>query len=469
MRPLPRKAVPSRSCSSRREWLRQSGGGAGMLALASLLGTRSGLGSGPHVKRRAKSVIWCFMYGGPSGIDLFDRKPELDRSDGQSFAGASELKTFSGKVGPLMKSPFAFAPHGKSGREVSEVCPGIAQHVDRIAFLNSCHVETNVHDQALFQVNTGLTRLGFPSAGSWITYGLGTENENLPGFIVMYDPRGIPVGGSPLWSSGFLPRTHGGTVFRTGDSPLLNLERPGILSPAARRRQLDLVLAMHRDHLEERPGDRHIAERIESFELAYRMQMEAPAAVDLSQEPDETRRLYGMDAPESRTYGAQLLMARRLVERGVRFVQVYSGGINSEWDSHSKLDENHRARALETDAPVAGLLTDLERSGLLDETLVIWGGEFGRMPFTEGGGGRDHNPHGFLMWMAGGGIKGGTSHGQTDEIGFRAVSDPVSIHDFHATVLHLLGIDHTRLTYRHDGRDFRLTDVAGEVIRDVVA
>lgn len=466
-------------CWTRRDYLARSGSGFGLIGLAALLGETDSLAAQvsdaskaelrPGPVARAKSVIWCFMYGGPSGIDLFDYKPELVRHHGKPFDGASELQTFSGKVGPLMRPPFEFQRHGQSGQAVSELYSNIAKHVDSIAFLKSCHVETNVHDQALFQVNTGMTRLGFPSAGSWITYGLGSENRNLPGYIVMYDPRGIPVGGAPLWSSGFLPSIHGGTVFRPGASPILNLRRPVEMSGAAQRRQLDLVAAMNSDHRSQRPGEDALDARIKSFELAFRMQAEAPSAVDLSDETEETKRLYGIHDPVSRSYGTQLLMARRLVERGCRMVQVYSGGTNSDWDSHSKLEINHRLRARETDAPIAGLLADLKRLGLLDQTLVIWGGEFGRLPMSEGGGGRDHNPHGFLMWMAGGGVRGGTSYGATDEIGFRAAETPVSVHDVHATILHLLGLDHTALTYRHNGRHFRLTDVSGNVIHDILA
>ena len=464
---------------SRREFLACTGGGFGLLGLAALLDEQvsqaaqlagdSAALPATHFAPRARSVIWCFMYGGPSGIDLFDHKPELEKHHGRSYAGAAELTTFSGKVGPLMRPPFEFQRYGQCGQPVSELYPNVAQHVDSIAFLKSCQVETNVHDQALFQLNSGVTRLGFPSAGSWITYGLGSENRNLPGYVVMYDPRGIPVGGEPLWSSGFLPSVHTGTVFRAGPSPILNLERPDGVSAPAQRRQLDLIASMNDDHRRVRPGEEDLEARIKSFELAFRMQTEAPEAADLSNETEETKRLYGMQELESRTYGSQLLMARRLVERGVRIVQVYSGGTNSDWDSHSKIGVNHRLRARETDAPIAGLLADLKRLGLLDETLVIWGGEFGRLPMSQGGEGRDHNPHGFLMWMAGGGVQGGISYGETDEIGFRAAVNPVSIHDIHATILHLLGVDHTRLTYRHNGRDFRLTDVAGNVINEILA
>jgi Protein of unknown function (DUF1501) len=464
---------------NRRQFLERAGGGFGMLGLAGLLDQLSLLASeaapaGPlqpratHFPAKAKAVVWCFMYGGPSGIDLFDPKPELDRNHGKPF-GKGEVMTFSGRLGPLMKSPFTFKPYGQCGHPVAEVYSHIAEHVDDIAFLKSCHVETNVHDQALFQVNTGLTRLGFPSAGSWVTYGLGSENQNLPGYIVMHDPRGMPVGGPPLWSAGFLPNSHQGTVFRLGSSPILNLTRPDVMSEKAQRHQLDLLAEINTEHHRAHPAEADLLGRIASFELAYRMQMTAPDAVDISKETDETKELYGIDTPASRVYGTQCLMARRLVERGVRFIQIYSGGVASEWDSHDNLATNHRLRCQETDVPIAGLLTDLKRRGLLASTLVIWGGEFGRLPMSQGGDGRDHNPHGFLMWMAGGGTKGGVSYGETDEIGFKAAGDPVSIHDIHATILHLLGLDHKRLTYFHNGRDFRLTDVAGNVIERILA
>ena len=468
---------------NRRQFLQRAGGGCGILGLVGLLDQLGLLAAdtvptqkigaplqlrAPHFPPRARSVIWRFMYGGPSAIDLFDQKPELDKSHGKKFEGKGFM-TFSGQLGPLLKSPFAFKRYGQCGQTVSEVYSHVAEHVDDIAFIKSCHIETNVHDQALFQANTGLTRLGFPSAGSWVTYGLGSHNQNLPGYIVMHDPRGMPVGGPPLWSSGFLPNSHQGTVFRLGASPILNLNRPEGMSATAQRRQLDLLAGMNGEHQREHPAEADLLGRIASFELAYRMQMTAPDAVDISQESVETKALYGIDNPLSRTYGTQLLMARRLVERGVRFIQVYSGGVASEWDSHDKLAVNHKLRAQETDVPIAGLLTDLKRQGLLDNTLVIWGGEFGRLPMSQGGDGRDHNPHGFLMWMAGGGVKGGVSYGETDEIGFKATADPVSIHDIHATVLHLLGLDHQKLTYLHNGRAFRLTDVAGNVIQKIIA
>ncbi len=469
--------------TNRRQFLQKAGAGFGAVALAAMLDqlglTKAGAGitaaganpmlpKPPHFAPRARAVILCFMNGGPSAMDLFDPKPELDRCDGMKM-DKGPLVTFSKKVGPLMKSPFRFERYGVCGQPVSELYPNVARHVDDLAFIKSCHVETNVHDQALFQANTGMTRLGYPSAGSWLTYGLGSENQNLPGFIVMHDPRGMPVGGPPLWSSGFLPNAYQGTIFNEGASPIMDLQRPAQMSETAQRRQLDFIGEMNARHQAQHPAEADLLGRISSFELAYRMQTAAPDAVDLSQESAAVKRLYGLDRRESRTYGAQLLMARRLVERGVRFVQAYNGGAPEDWDAHENVALNHRKRCLETDIPIAGLLTDLKQRGLLDSTLVIWGGEFGRLPITETNGGRDHNPYGYLLWMAGGGIKGGTSIGATDEVGYRAAEDPVSIHDVHATILALFGLDHTKLTYSHDGREFRLTDVSGEVIRRIIA
>jgi hypothetical protein len=469
---------------SRRHFLQRAGAGFGAVALAALMeqwglsrasAATTAASSGnpllpkqPPLPARAKSVIWCFMNGGPSAMDLFDPKPELDRCDGMAM-NKGPITTFSKKVGPLMKSPFKFDRYGDSGHSVSELYPNIAKHVDDIAFIKSCHVETNVHDQALFQANTGVTRLGNPSAGSWLTYGLGSENQNLPGFIVMHDPRGMPVGGPPLWSSGFLPNAYQGTIFHEGANPIMDIQRPADVSASAQRRQLDFIAGMNARHQAAHPADTKFQGRISNFELAYRMQTAAPDAVDLAQESDATKTLYGIDREESRTYGSQLLMARRLVERGVRFIQAYNGGAPEDWDAHENVALNHRKRCGETDMPIAGLLTDLKQRGLLDSTLVIWGGEFGRLPITETKGGRDHNPYGYLLWMAGGGIKGGSSIGETDEIGYRAAVDPVSIHDVHATILALFGLDHTKLTYFHEGREFRLTDVSGELIRKIMA
>ncbi len=458
--------------ATRRDFLARAGGGLGLLALADMLGApacaadepRSGTAHPPrqpHFTPRAKSVIWLFMEGAPSAVDLFDPKPELDRNHGKRI----KIDVFNGNPGPLMKSPFAFKRHGQSGAWVCEKYPNVARHVDDFAFIKSCFTESNDHVPALYQMNTGVARAGLPTAGAWITYGLGSENRNLPGFVVLGNAQGIK--GGPLnWSAGFLPTTYQGTLFRPRGSPLLNLRRPKDVADEDQRAQLDLLGRLNREHLGRHEGEPDLGARIQSFELAYRMQAEAVDLVDFSQETRQTQRLYGLHNGASRSFGGKCLMARRLVERGVRFVQVYSDG---EWDAHSDLAGNHSGHCAATDAPIHGLLTDLKRRGLFDSTLVIWGGEFGRMPVSQGGNGRDHNPRGFLVWMAGGGIKGGTSHGESDEIGYRAAVDPVTVHDLHATMLHLLGIDHKRLTYMHNGRRYRLTDVAGNVLTKILA
>ncbi|GMU91887.1 MAG: hypothetical protein AMXMBFR4_09450 [Candidatus Hydrogenedentota bacterium] len=465
----------SRAVTTRRDFLKLSGAGFGMLGLAGLLQAQSA--EGPFLPKsgqfpaKAKSVIFLFMYGGPSAVDLFDRKPDLDKFHGKMLDWKGELNLFSPNPGPLMRSPYAFKQYGQCGAWVSEKYSALAQCVDDIAFIKSCYCESNNHAPALFQMNTGFIRVGFPSIGSWLTYGLGTENQNLPGYIVMYDPRGGPIGGPQNWGSGFLPSSFQATPLRSTGSPILNLTRKRGLTAEQQRAQLDLLAQLNHEHLTSHPGEANLAARIESFELAYRMQMSAPEAVDISKESEETKALYGVDREVSRHFGSQLLIARRLVERGVRFIQVYSGGGHQQdsWDAHNGLTENHDMHCAETDVPMAGLLTDLKRRGLLDSTLVVWGGEFGRMPVSQNGVGRDHNPEGFLMWMAGGGVKGGTSYGETDEVGYRAAVDPVSVHDLHATILALTGIDHERLTYHHNGRDFRLTDVSGQVIRKILA
>lgn len=465
----------SRAVTTRRDFLKLSGAGFGMLGLAGLLQAEAA--EGPFLPKsgqfpaKAKSVIFLFMYGGPSAVDLFDPKPELDKFHGKMLDWKGELNLFSPNPGPLMRSPYGFKQYGQCGAWVSEKYPALAQCVDDIAFIKSCYCESNNHAPALFQMNTGFIRVGFPSIGSWLTYGLGTENQNLPGYIVMYDPRGGPIGGPQNWGSGFLPSSYQATPLRSTGSPILNLTRKRGLTGEQQRAQLDLLAQLNDEHLRSHPGEADLAARIETFELAYRMQLSAPEAVDISNESEDTKALYGLDRDVSRYFGSQLLIARRLVERGVRFIQVYSGGGHQQdsWDAHNGLTENHDMHCAETDVPMAGLLTDLKRRGLLDSTLVVWGGEFGRMPVSQNGVGRDHNPEGFLMWMAGGGVKGGTSYGETDEVGYRAAVDPVSVHDLHATILALTGIDHERLTYHHNGRDFRLTDVSGHVIRKILA
>jgi hypothetical protein len=474
---------------TRREFLRRVGNGFGMIALAGLLQEERLLAGAPateaprnplapkppHFPARAKSVIWLFMNGGPSQIDTWDYKPELARCDGKELKGFDKnTGFFTDQVGPLMKSPFKFQQHGQCGAWVSELFPNMARHVDKMAFLHSCYTDSNNHSPALLKINTGMSRMGFPCFGAWVTYGLGTVSQNLPAFVVMYDTlgRGLPKGYAQNWGAGFLPSIYQGTALKAQGAPISNLTRSTDMTTAQQRAQLDLVATLNRHRLERTREDSDLVARIESFELAYRMQMTAPEALDLKSESHATQKLYGLDNPKCAHFAKQCLMARRLVERGVRTVQIYSGGTENEksWDGHTNIVENHTGFARETDIPIAGLLTDLQSRGLLESTLVIWGGEFGRLPLVQKGGtGRDHNPHAFTTWMAGGGVKGGTRYGQTDEIGHKAAVDKVSINDLHATILHLLGIDHTRLTYRSNGRDFRLTDVAGRMIKEILA
>lgn len=482
-------ASPSASFASRRDFLRLTGQGFGSLALAGLF-QQAGLVSAAdppnlmlsrpgHFPAKAKSVIWLFMNGGPSQVDTWDYKPELEKRDGQTLENFdSSTGFFFEQVGPIMKSPFKFTQHGNSGTWVSEIFPEMAKHVDDMAFIHSCFTETNNHSPALFQINTGMNRMGFPSVGSWVTYGLGTENQNLPGFIVMYDTlgRGLPKGYAQNWGAGFLPGVLQGTALNAQGAPIDNLERPADLTDARQRRQLDLLKSLNQHHLAAFAEEQELATRIESFELAYRMQMEAPEALDYDSEPANIKALYGIDNEKCTHFAKQCLMARRLVERGVRFVQIYSGGEENEksWDGHMDIATNHRGFAAETDVPIAGLLADLKQRGLLESTLVVWCGEFGRLPLVQRPpgstqSGRDHNPHAFTTWMAGGGVKPGVHYGETDEIGHKAAANRVSVNDLHATLMHLVGFDHERLTYRYNGRDFRLTDVAGQVVKDIIA
>lgn len=483
-------APPSPAFSSRREFLRRAGNGFGSLALAGLL-DQAGFRAQPasaavdvrnplapriaHFPTKAKSVIWLFMNGGPSQVDTWDYKPELNKRDGQELEGFDKnTGFFTEQVGPVMKSPYKFARHGECGAWVSEIFPKMAEHVDKMAFVYSCWTDSNNHSPALFKINTGMTRMGFPCLGAWVTYGLGSESQNLPAFVAMYDTlgRGIPKGHAQNWGAGFLPSIYQGTALKPQGAPIDDLYRSAEMTEEQQRAQLDLVAKLNRRQLEQTPGEADLAARIESFELAYRMQMAAPEALDIEKESVATQQLYGLDNPKSTHFAKQCLIARRLVERGVRFVQIYSGGMENEksWDGHQNIVANHTGFAAETDTPIAGLLTDLASRGLLESTLVIWGGEFGRLPIVQKGGtGRDHNPHAFTYWLAGGGVKGGTLYGQTDDIGHKAVVDRVSVNDLHATILHLLGLDHKRLTYRHNGRDFRLTDVAGNVVQEILA
>lgn len=476
--------------TNRRQLLSQAGGGMGMLALASLLADQglvsplsaatsdaaiNPLAAKPaHFPAKAKNVIWLFMNGGPSQVDTWDYKPELEKRDGKELEGFDKnTGFFTGNVGPLMKSPFKFAQHGQSGTWVSEIFPHLAKQADDMAFMHSCFTDSNNHSPALFMMNTGMARMGFPCVGSWVTYGLGSESQDLPSFIAMSDPlgRGLPKGYSQNWGAGFLPSVYQGTWLKPQGDPIDNLNRPAEMNAAQQRSQLDLLAKLNKHHLQG-SGDAEFAARIESFELAYRMQQTAPEAIDIEREPEHIHTLYGTRGDKCKHFAKQCLMARRLVERGVRFVQIYSGGMDNElsWDGHADIAKNHRGFAQETDQPIAALLADLKQRGLLDSTLVIWGGEFGRLPIVQKGGtGRDHNPHAFTVWMAGGGVKAGYHHGATDEIGYRAVENRVSVNDLHATILALLGLEHTKLTFRLNGRDFRLTDVAGKVVAEMIA
>ncbi len=477
------------SLINRREILRRAGGGAGLLALAGLfqdsgllLPSAQAAANNPlaprpsHFPGRAKSVIWLFMNGGPSQVDTWDYKPELAKQDGKELAGFDK-KTgfFTEAVGPLMKSPFDWKQHGQSGTWVSDLFPHMARHADKMAFIHSCHTQSNNHSPALFMINTGSTRMGSPCVGSWMTYGLGSESRNLPAFVVMSDPldRGLPKGQASNWGAGFLPSVYQGTWLRPKGNPIDNLQRPSVMEDSDQRAQLDLLATLNRQQLGHSAVESELSARIESFELAYRMQTAAPEAFDIQGESQSLKELYGLDQKHCSHFAAQCLMARRMVERGVRCVQIYSGGMDNQrsWDGHEDIVGNHRGFARETDQPIAGLLADLEQRGLLDETLVVWGGEFGRLPISQKGKnpGRDHNPHAFTYWMAGGGVQGGVHFGETDELGHKAAVDKVSVNDLHATLLHLLGFDHERLTYFHNGRNFRLTDVAGEVVKKILA
>ncbi|GIW91265.1 MAG: hypothetical protein KatS3mg109_1697 [Pirellulaceae bacterium] len=481
----------------RRQWLQQAGAGCGWLGLigllwdeqrrqaqaASPLGKRALNPMAPqptHFPAKAKHVIWIFINGGPSHVDTWDYKPALEKWHGKSIREFDpDFKNttgfFKNAVGSLMKSPFRFSPRGECGKMVSEIFPYLGEHVDKMAFIHSGFTESNNHSPALFMMNTGFPRMGYPCVGAWVTYGLGSESQNLPGFVVMTDPkgRGLPKGHAANWSAGFLPGVYQGTHLRPAGQPIENLVPPAELAGPLQRAQLDLLRSMNQYEAARLPGDEELAARIESFELAFRMQAAAPEAIDIENETEATHRLYGVGRPECDHFARQCLVARRLIERGVRFVQIYSGGMENQrsWDGHADIQGNHAQFAGETDQPVAGLLQDLAQRGLLEETLVIWCGEFGRLPVAQIGDkpGRDHNPHCFTAWLAGGGVRGGVSYGESDEIGYRAEVNRVHINDLHATILHLLGIDHTRLTFKYNGRQFRLTDVGGKVIDAILA
>ncbi len=488
----------------RRQFLWEMGGGFAGVALNAILqgegffGGRANaataasavnplLAHPPHLPTKAKSCIFLFMFGGPSQLDLFDYKPELQKRDGQTIDNEFRRNTKTKAV--LQASRRTFRQHGQSGLWCSDAFPKISQHMDKLALIKSMFSDSFAHGSALLQMNSGRILQGHPSVGAWLSYGLGTLNENLPGYVVMLDPRGGPTTGAPNWSSGYMPAVHQGTVLRTSGEPILDLKPAPGTSTAMQRREIDFINSLNTKHQDQRSGYSELQARIASYELAFRLQSTAPEALDLSREDPRTLEMYGINQPKPdwhtfaqgpAPFGRQCLIARRLVERGVRFVQLYSGGGGAggqnTWDGHHGIEENLKIHCPEVDQPIAALLTDLEQRGLLDETLVVWGGEFGRMPVSEtfntGGkpGGRDHNPKGFTYWMAGGGIKPGTSFGETDELGEGAVIDRCHLRDLHATLLHLMGLDHKHLSYFYGGLNNKLTGVLdAEVIRGIVA
>ena len=428
----------------------------------------------PQFPARAKSVIFLMMNGAPSQVDTFDYKPELAKYAGKELPkGKDYINSGNRKVGFLTPAWRDFKPGGESGLLISDYFPKVREHADKLCVLNSCHTDSHAHGSALVAMNTGKTLIGRPSLGSWSVYGLGSENADLPGYVVILDKRGGPISGQPNWSSGFMPATYSGTLFRPVGDPILDLKGPEHITAKVQREQLDLLAKINQQHLAQRPGGDELAARIDSYELAYRMQSATPEAVDLSQESAETLKMYGVGQKPTDEYGRNCLIARRLVERGVRFIQLYSGGghLEETWDAHESIEKNHGQHGAEVDQPISALLTDLDQRGMLDDTLVVWGGEFGRMPLSEGpdAPGRNHNPYGFSMWMAGGGVKGGMNYGATDELGFEAVENKVHLHDLHATILHIMGLDHESLSYFHQGRDETLTDVGGKVVHDILA
>jgi hypothetical protein len=457
---------------SRRDFTKGALCGFGSLALTCMLRNEelSAESSPPPASGKAKSVIFLFMAGGPSHIETFDPKPLLNELDGQprpaSF-GKAEYQ-FIQNDAKLLGSFAKFKRHGESGIEVSDLFPHCAKCIDDIAVMRSCHGDVVVHSAAQYELFTGRVTPGYPSMGSWVVYGLGNESESMPSYVVIPDPDGALEAGQPMYANGFLPAAHQPTMFRPGERPILNLNLPVGASPAARKKTLELIRELNEATLS--PEDHELAARIRSYELAFRMQSEAPEVFDLSTESQETLNLYGVGVEPTHDYGRRCLLARKLVEAGVRFTVVVSGGGpgSLQWDAHKDIKENHQRMAVETDKAIAGLLTDLRRRGLLDTTLVLWGGEFGRSPEAQGGKGRDHHNKGFTMWMAGGGVQGGQVVGATDEIGLRAIENPCHFRDIHTTILHQLGFDQDELTYQHLGRAERLTQIHGKVIRQII-
>ncbi len=455
----------------RRAFLGRSLGCLAGLALADLMGGRgAALGTAgpsiapggplapkaPHFDPKAKAVICLFQHGGPSQMDLFDPKPLLNKFNGKPYEGELEVH-FHTQSGKVLGTPYQFAKRGRSGMELSELLPHTSGIVDEITLVRSMMTESVDHEQALRMIHSGRTTSGRPAWGAWVLYGLGTERSDLPAYVVLSDPGGMPIDGIQNWTSGFLPAVYQGTQFRAGAAPVFNLKTPEGVSPAARENQLRLIDQINRDHLSRHPANQELAARIENFELAARMQTSVPGVLDVDSEPEHIKKLYGMDKPATAEYARRCIIARRLVERGVRFVQLYMAG--QPWDTHDKNAARLKDLTARTDQPSAALVLDLKQRGLLDSTIVMWGGEFGRLPISQGADGRDHNRHAFSIWLAGGGFKRGHLHGATDDFGYRAVSDVVRVPDLHATLLHALGLDHARLNFFHDGIQDTLTDV----------
>lgn len=455
--------------SSRKDFLQTAGAGFGALALASLEANASPVAPLPHHVTKAKNVIFLFMEGGPSHLDTFDRKPLLNQLAGQSLPASFKTPLTAAGEGksPLLVSPRNWQQHGQGGLWISDWFPQVAQHADDLAVIRSCASSGINHAGGVCSMNTGSIFGGRPSLGAWASYGLGTENQNLPAFVVIKDSGSTVVNGVRNWGSGFMPAVYQGVEFKSNGTPVKYLANPKGVDRQRQRDKLDLLATLNRDFNAGRESNTELEARIQSYELAYQMQAEAPGAVDLSRETESTRKLYGLDHKPTATFGRNCLLARRLVESGVRFVQLYSGA-GSKWDSHTGIETKHPALCNAVDLPIAGLLADLKSRGLLDETLVIWGGEFGRTPMSEKGNGRDHNPTGFTMWMAGGGVQGGRTYGATDDLGLYAVKDRLHVHDLHATILHLLGIDHTRLVYQHKGRPERVDQNEGHPYRKLL-
>ena len=455
--------------ATRREFLQAAGCGFGALALASLEGAAAQTSPLPHHLTKAKSVIFLFMEGGPSHLDTFDRKPLLNQLAGQTLPDSFKVPLTAAGEGksPLLVSPRTWKQHGQGGLWVSEWFPQVARHADDLAVIHSCASSGINHAGGVCSMNTGSIFGGRPSLGAWASYGLGTENENLPAFVVIKDSGSTVVNGVRNWGSGFMPAVYQGIEFKSDGAPVKYLDNPKGVDRRRQRDKLDLLAALNRDYNAGRDSNTELEARIRSYELAYQMQAEAPGVVDLNGETAATRKLYGMDDKTTATFGRNCLLARRLVENGVRFVQLYSGA-GSKWDSHTDIEKKHPALCQAVDRPIAGLLADLKSRGLLEETLVIWGGEFGRTPMSEKGDGRDHNPTGFTMWMAGGGVQGGRTYGATDDLGLYAIQDRLHVHDLHATILHLLGVDHTRLVYQHKGRPERVDQNEGSPYRKLL-